>query len=147
MELLKAGMLFFMGQVFRKKRQLKPPRSLTFQFLVEHLKHQKVIAFWFVMLQWAGPLLWVCVRVLYDSMSSKHLHVFLFHHYLTDMLIWVLWAHGFQMPFPMNFVQSFLHLLCKAVSHAVTALSWLLLFEKTQQIMSNVKSRQWFIEI
>lgn len=46
MELLKAGMLYvyFMGQVFREK-QLKPPCSLTFQFLVECFKHKKVIAF------------------------------------------------------------------------------------------------------
>lgn len=40
----KGRYVYFMGQVFRKK-QLKPPCSLTFQFLVEHFKHKKVIAF------------------------------------------------------------------------------------------------------
>lgn len=40
----KGRYVYFMGQVFRKK-QLKPPCSLTFQFIVEHFKHKKVIAF------------------------------------------------------------------------------------------------------
>lgn len=51
------------------------------------------------------------------------------------------------MPFTMNFVQSSSHLVCKAISHDLTALSWLLLFEKTQQIITNIKKDKDFIEI